>query len=434
MAGGKFNGSKVRPGLYVNFEQAALSRIQSGDRGIVALPILAPFGEKGKIKAITTEADAIAAFGVGIAQIADLREAKKNARTVLAFRLTEGVKASGVVATVLTVTAKFGGTLGNKMTVKVALNPLDGAKKDVSTLVDGVVRDVQTVATIGELKANAYVTFAGTPATAPADGSMLLIGGTDVAPVAGDYSAFLAAAELELFDVIAVPTEDSAIKASVEGFVKRLRDDEGKKIVGVLANHAGNYEGLINVANGVILEDGTALVAKDVVAYVAGASAGAEMNQSLTYAPYAGAMDANPRMTNAQVTAALQAGKLVFNFDGDAVRIEQDLNSLTQYSNRAFTKNRVVRVLDAINNDLTRSFNKSYLGQINNDADGQAQLKTAIDLYMLQLQANRAIKNYDPETDSYIDPVKSVGEEVYVEVAVQPVDSVEKIYLTVRVQ
>lgn len=434
MAGGKFNGSKVRPGLYINFEQAALSRIQSGDRGVVALPVNAPFGEAGKFHVIESDADCLKAFGVGIAKIRDLREAKKNARTVLAYRLTEGAKASATIgtSTVMTVQARYGGELGNKIVIKVANNPLDNTKKDVTTEVDGRVVDVQTVATIQELKANNYVTFSGNGTPENTTGKTLS-GGTAGTITAQNYADFLNKAEVEYFDVIAVPTDDTSIKASVEGFVKRLRDDEGKKIVGVLANHDANYEGIINVANGVILKDGTALTAKDCVAYVAGASAGAGINESLTYSIYSGAIDANPRMRHSEIEAALKTGKLVFTFDGEFVRIEQDINSLVQYANRAFTKNRVIRVLDAINNDLTRAFNRSYLGQINNNRDGQAQLKTAIDLYMLQLQDNGAIKNYNPETDCFIDEAKSVGDEVYVTLAVQPVDSIEKIYLTVKV-
>lgn len=432
MAGGEFNGSKVRPGLYINFEQAAMSRIQSGDRGTVAIPVLANFGKAGVINVIEGEADAIKAFGESAANIPELREAMKNAKTVLAYRLVEGTKASIVIAP-LTVTATSGGVLGNKLSVTITTNALDSAKKDVTVKLDSTVVDVQTVVNVQDLKANNYVTYSGTGALVNNAG-VSLTGGTNATATATNYSSFLDAAELQFFDVIAVPTDDAAIKTTVEGFVKRLRDEEGKKIVGVLANQASNFEGIINVANGVILEDGTALAAKDVVTYVAGAAAAAGVNESLTYAPYAGAIDANPRMKNSEVIAALNAGKLVFTFDGEAVRIEQDINSLTQYSNRAFTKNRVVRVLDAINNDLTKAFNKSYLGQINNDKDGQAQLKTAIDLYMLQLQSNRAIKNYDPAVDCFIDPSKSVGDEVYVEVGVQPVDSIEKIYLTVKVQ
>ena len=79
-----------------------------------------------------------------------------------------------------------------------------------------------------------------------------------------------------------------------------------------LAEQAADYEGVINVKNGVILEDGTTLTAAQAVAWVTGASAAAEMNQSLTNTAYDGAVDAATKYTKSQYEAAVKAGEFVF--------------------------------------------------------------------------------------------------------------------------
>src|SRR5690606_10606048 len=107
----------------------------------------------------------------------------------------------------------------------------------------------------------------------------------------------------------------------------------------------------------------TTLTAAQAVAWVAGATAGAAANQSLTYQAYDGAVDVAPRYTNSQIIAALQNGEFVFiPLDGRAV-VEQDINTLhtfTPEKGKAFSKNRVLRVLDGLANDYMRVFSQSY--------------------------------------------------------------------------
>ncbi|BBP90934.1 hypothetical protein BsIDN1_45520 [Bacillus safensis] len=79
-------------------------------------------------------------------------------------------------------------------------------------------------------------------------------------------------------------------------FIKRLRDDQGRKVQGVLANYSADHEGIINVTSGVVLEDGTEITPAKATAWVAGASAGANFNQSLTFVEYEGAVDTLERL------------------------------------------------------------------------------------------------------------------------------------------
>ncbi len=84
-----------------------------------------------------------------------------------------------------------------------------------------------------------------------------MTGGTNATVNATKHTAALNGFEVESFNVIGYPGTNTDVKALYGAFVKRLRDDEGRKIVGVLYQYAGDNIGLINVKNGVVLSDGT---------------------------------------------------------------------------------------------------------------------------------------------------------------------------------
>lgn len=451
MAGGTWiqGVEKVRPGLYMNFKIAALERIKSGERGTVTMPLVLSWGAPQTFLRIEKDSDVQELLGYDIndPKVTKVREAKKRAKTLLIYRLNNGDKARttfGTDANVTTVTAIHSGTRGNDISIMSEDDPSGEAKKLVKTLVSGRVVHQQIVGSASELKANAWVTFAGTGAVEKTPGAPLT-SGTDGSTNGADHTAYLEATETQHFDVIAYPYDDANLKISFISFIKRMREEEGKKIQGVIAGsfssgafqNISDYEGIVSVGNGVVLLDGTVLGITDAVAWAAGATAGASIIQSNTYSAYEGAVDANPRLKNSQVIDALKKGQFVFVHDGVKVKVEQDINSLVSYSqtrNGRFSKNRVIRVLDAIANDFARVANDSYIGKIDNNADGHALLKAAANQYLRDLQDAGAIQNVDFIKDFEIDPVRSVGDEVYVNLGVQPVDSMEKFFFTVEVR
>ena len=429
--------SKTRPGVYINFrsEQQTLGTL--GERGIVSLPLALPWGPAKQVTAVEAGADTFEALGYPITapQLLLVREALKRARTLLLYRLNTGTQASATVGG-LTVTAKYGGTRGNDISIIIQANIDDPAKFDVKTLVSGQEVDSQTVATLDELAGNAWVNFTGTGEVTPTAGTPLT-GGADGTVTAQDYLDYLAAIEVYDFNTIGLTATDTATKEVFVSFCRRLREDEGKKIQVVLENYPeADYEGVISVKNGVVLADGTTLTAAQAVAWVAGATAGAAANQSLTYQAYDGAVDVAPRYTNNQIIAALQNGEFVFiPMDGRAV-VEQDINTLhtfTPEKGKAFSKNRVLRVLDGLANDYMRVFSKSYIGKVPNNDDGRALFKSEIINITNQYANIGAVQNFDPQTDLDVQPGVD-ADAVVVNQWVQPVDSIEKIYMTVTVR
>lgn len=429
--------NKVRPGVYVNFKSEPQVTGALGDRGIVSLPLLLSWGEPNQIISLEAGEDTFVKLGylIGDAKLLLVREALKRAKTLLLYRLNTGTKAA-VITGNLTVTAKWGGLRGNDVSILIQENIDDGTKFDVTTLVDGAEVDLQTVLNIAGLVANDWVVFSGTGALAETAGAPL-VGGADGTITNQAYADYLAAVEIFDFNTVALPSTDEALKATFVAFCQRLRDTEGKKIQVVLENYpTADYEGVISVKNGVILSNGITLTAAQATAWVAGATAGAQVNESLTYQAYDGAVDVAPRYTNAQIIAALQAGEFVFTANDNQAIVEQDINTLTTLSlekGKQFAKNRVIRVLDGINNDFVRIFSDFYIGQVSNNADGRNLLKTQCVKYMETLQGMDAVQNFDSQTDVTVQAGNEL-DSVYIEAYTQPVDSIEKIYVKVQVR
>ncbi|MGK9391320.1 phage tail sheath family protein [Bacillus sp. RK1064] len=448
MNGGTFTPGteKKRPGIYFNFKTTAQQRITLGDRGTVALPITMSWGEPKTFISISGIEDLNKKVGLNIDDKSLLlfREAKKKAQTVLLYRLNEGEPAKAQISENFNVLANYGGQKGNEVTIQVTENVLDSSKRDVVTYVGTDIVDKQVVTDVKELKQNKYVQFSGEGEVTITAG-VTLSGGKNGVPSVADYTAFLEAAETEYFDVIALPNNTSEqLKATFVAFVKRLRDDQGRKVQGVLPNYAADHEGIINVTSGVLLEDGTEITPAKATAWVAGASAGANFNQSLTFVEYEGAVDTLERLDNDQVEYRLSQGEFLFTFDARdrTVSVEKDINSLTSYTtekNKTFGKNKIIRVLDAINNDLTRELKnliklrKANGNDIPASDDGLQLVKTLITQYLTQLQDGSGITGFDSETDITI-ALNEDRDGFLIDLAVQPVDAAEKFYFNVEVK
>lgn len=251
-----------------------------------------------------------------------------------------------------------------------------------------------------------------------------------------DVTAALAALKTVNFNTLCYPYSGvgfTAMQTAIATWVKAMRAEEGVKIQAVLADHEADDEAVINVTQGVKLSDNTALTAAQATAWVAGITAGANINQSNTGKKYIGAIDVVPRMTKTEMEAAITAGEFIFKVDtAQNVSAVYDINSLTTVTaekGKQFTKNRVIRTVDGINNDIVEIFESNYVGKVNNNADGRSILRATLIEYFNELQRLAAIHNFEPK-----DVTVSAGTDsdaVVIDCFIQPVDSVEKIYITV---
>ncbi|MDF2907474.1 MAG: phage tail sheath protein [Herbinix sp.] len=239
------------------------------------------------------------------------------------------------------------------------------------------------------------------------------------------------------FNAVAYPYTGSTYttnQGTIKTWIDAMRNDEGKNIQAVLAGSAGDFEGVINVTKGVKLADGTALTVAQCTAWVAGITAGANINQSNTGRKYEGAIDVVPRMTKLEMETAIAAGEFIFKVDtAQNVTVVYDINSLTTVTTDkgpVFKKNRVIRTIDGINNDIAEIYESNYIGKVNNNEDGRSLLRATLIEYFNQLQSMGAIQNFVP--DDVTVEAGTASDAVVITCRIQPVDSIEKIYITVN--
>lgn len=433
MAGGTWNTqNKVRPGAYVRVSsKGGIAPIET-TRGVATLPLELDFGPEKEVVEVTELTD-LTAFGYELSspKLLLLREMLKRAASVLLYRVSSGGKAT-MTEGELAITALYGGTRGNSINVISKASVVTMGAFEVETFLDGRSVDVQRAYSIQELRSNQVVSFTGSGELTAF--SVVLEGGSDAPTTGQDYATYFEKVQLFDFNTMALPIRDSGLKIAGAAFINRLRDEEGKMCQLVLSGYDANSEAVINVKNGVILKDGTVLTAEQATAWVAGISASAGVAQSLTYTTYDDAIDVSPRLLNSETIEALQKGEFVFTEKRGEAVIEQDINSLHEFSldkNKFFAKNRVLRVLDDIANNSKKMFEDNFIGKVNVDTDGLELFKADRIAYFDSLQAVGAITGFVADDITVLPGGEK--DSVLLNVVVQPVDAMEKLYMTVKV-
>lgn len=167
-------------------------------------------------------------------------------------------------------------------------------------------------------------------------------------------------------------------------------------------------------------------------AWVAGADAAASNTQSNTYKIYVGAESVARPKTHEQAETAIQNGEFFFSYsENGEVVVEYDINSLTTFTdikNKSYSKNRVMRVLDSFADAVKLNFppnkySNNETGWVVMDGMGRSILKRFADAGVIQ--------NVDYSSDFAVVRGDSKGDSTYFNVAIEPVDSAEKLYFTV---
>ncbi|WP_125153100.1 phage tail sheath family protein [Clostridium rectalis] len=436
MAGGTWEKqNKIRPGAYTNFKSKKNTSTPIGERGIATLPLVLPWGPEKEVITIQADDDLSKVLGINIADesVLLIREVFKKSKTLLLYRLNEGAKA---IATLegLTVNAKYSGTKGNNITI-VIQNSIDNIGSfEVITMFEGNKVDKQLVKTIEELKPNNYVEFKGTGELKVTAG-LVLKGGENGLVTNQSYTDYLAIIEPYEFHTIGISAKDISIKTVATTFIKRLKE-EGRQVQLVLENYPeADSENVISVKNGVILSDGTIIKSDQAVAFVTGATAGANVNQSNTYLEYPGAIDVDVKYTSREIEEALLNGEMIFTISNRRVVIEQDINtfkSFTKDKGKDYRKNRVVRTLFEVNNGSRLLWETNYIGKGDNSEDGRNLYKKDVIKFLEGLQGIGALENVVPE-DIEIKRGQD-KDSVVARMGVQPIDAMEKLYMDVEVE
>ena len=126
----------------------------------------------------------------------------------------------------------------------------------------------------------------------------------------------------------------------------------------------------------------------------------------------------------------------LFVHDGRQVKALRGVNtlvSLGQNQNAAWKKIRTVRVMDAINADLQRTAEDSYIGKVNNTAEGRLALIGACKQYLQTLAQSGVIEadGFDAAEDTSI---VAEPDQVFLKWQARLTDVVEQIFGTFIVQ
>lgn len=471
MAGTYIEGvSKTLSGVYTLIK-AALAGITLGQRGTVAIPFTASWGPVEEFQQIGSKTEFLNTFGngstvgqTGAKVAAHAWQGPDKPNIVLAYRMaTDAVAYAQIVlndtlaAAALTLKGKHKGTRANSFEATVAVNAVDGAKKDLKITEGGVLKATYTGATVqdianaiaadGEALITATVADGKGAATLANAASAPFTGGNDGETLlAADYTAMLAALETQVFNTLALgtATTDETILASVESWVKDQRD-QGKRITWVRGGGSGwdttpadantksqaiNYRGIINVGNGV-----DSYTAAEMAIYVAAVLASLPLTQSVAdyKTPY---LNVNKRLTNAQRISAKQAGTLVFVMDGEDVVIDEAVNTLTSPlsgESKEMGKIKVSLILDQVATDV-EVFGKGWVGKKGNTANTRQAFALQIEeeylgsLVRLELLQPGCWYREDPEYHGKTPIYSPAPDEAYFYADITPVDAMERIY------
>lgn len=440
--------NKVRPGAYINFVAKPKSLMNVSDRGIASFAVPMSWGPEGEIidllSSDLTDGSSIAKIGYSGTETESLlfRLALQNCYRLKTWRLDRGgTKATATIGTgetALKPTAKYTGICGNKIQI-VVLKDESTNLYTVETLYNGLRQDIQTkLANASALEDNDFVDFNVTEATVlSVTAGTSLTGGTNgTVTESTAYTPFWAKMKTETFNTMGLLSEDETVKSAFCEFIKDLRENEGVKVQGCVYNKPGyDYEGIISSDQGFITA-AEEISPINFVAWVTGATAGAEINESNTHKTVQDAISIINEYTNTQIIDKLQQGCFIISRTRKGtILVEKDINTLHSFTAKKsydFSKNRVIRVLDECGNTCMDTWDESYCGKLDNDADGRNIYKADLISYGNILQGIHAITNFEGADDIDVQMGDDI-DAVVVNWPIQPVDSMEKLYMTFTV-
>ena len=429
LGGGNFiSQNKVLPGTYINFVSAAKASVNISERGIAAIAMELDWGEDEKIIKLTADEFVknslkLLGYDYDNEKLKGLRDLFKNATTLYLYKLNKGTKASNTYAT-----AKCSGIRGNNIKIIIQTNVDEDSKFDVITMVDDKKVDTQTVATASELMDNDYIEFKK-ESTLQATAGTALTGGANGETVTGEnHQTFLNKLESYTFNALGCTSKDTSISNLYVAFTKRMRNEMGVKFQTVVYNNQANDEGIVNLKNATE-EDETALIY-----YTTGIIAGCAINKSNTNSVYDGEYTVKADYTQSELETAILNGEFVYHKVGEEIRVLEDINSLkdtTSEKGEEFKSNQTIRVLDQVATDTAVIFNTKYLGKIQNNESGRVSLWNDIVTLYKEYATLQAIENFESEDIEIAQG--NDKKSVVVNGSIQPVNCMEKLYMTIIV-
>lgn len=220
------------------------------------------------------------------------------------------------------------------------------------------------------------------------------------------YTAMFAYLETAKFQWLAIPTVDTDEKTSdVVSWVKSQRNNNANMVKAVLPDaNSADTEGIIGWAVSLYTVSGTTrteVTPEEACPRIAGLLAGTGSTISATYAPLKDFDDVE-RLTKDERNTAIAAGKLIAFWDGEKVKLDRAITSLTTTTDTkgdSFKKIKLVEDMDMIKTDIQKTIEDDYIGKYANSYDNKCLLITAINGYFMRLAKDGIIEAGTCEID-----------------------------------
>lgn len=216
------------------------------------------------------------------------------------------------------------------------------------------------------------------------------------------------------FDYVVCPPDVTAEQAkTVLTWVGTQREDYHRRYKCVLPETAADRIYSVNVCGSINGGTPGALCGR-----IAGLICGTPLTRSITYAVLEEA-ESCPDMSNPDLDAAVDAGKLVVFNDGEKIKVAREVNSFVTlddvHNTDQWKSIKVVETMDLIQDDLRRLYADYYVGKYDNRLDHKMLLVAATLSYFEELAKNGIIGDTfscDLDLDATRDYLKSQGKDV----------------------
>lgn len=394
--------------------------------GIVAMPLSLDWGDM--LTTINQDDSTKVSLGYDISneKLKCVNEVMNGAETLYLYRTNNsGVKASGTLAAGITATAKYAGVRGNDISVVVTAS---GSNWKITTLLDTAEMDSQIVSGPDKFEANDFIGIAGTGTLAAV--TVKLAGGTNVDDT-GAVDAFLTEMEKHEFNVLAYTGTDATTAASLISWADEQRSRNNRVQLVEQPVAADNSAVYHSTSPGTT--ENYSLTAAEACATIAGLLAKVGVVGSLThFNSITGWTDAE-HLTQEEMETRVQNGELLIVMIYGVPTVLYDINSLVTFTDAQpedFHKGLIMRTLDKYAVDLQKLLDKKCIGKIRNSVDGRAQIKAMIVSMTVENYLNNGyIEGFTADDVSVSKGTES--DSVTAQSGIQPVDTVDKIQITV---
>ena len=463
--------SNIIPGITINLKSNIPTGLGIGARGVAVTPYPLNWGKENELIEVfstdLTDGRSLAKIGMtgfdkeafGFSLMAS------NCSKIYVMRSDLGGNKAKAMITesgdhVLEATAKYTGVLGNQIQIQINVF---GDKFEILTFVRNQQRDRQLISTLEDLQNNSFVDFRvrniyeeeppympDEPEEPPYEpeepynlrsftlkpiAGMFLSGGANGQINETElYPKMFKLTQTKRFNTIAVPTKNEAVKKQALIFATEQRNSN-KFIQAIIPDFRADSEAVISINQETYIND-RVLTKDDMTYWVAGATAGASLVDSLTANTLNGVTDIVEPLDKRDLEENITNGFLSFSAKQNGqIMVTRDINTLTtfgQEKSREFSKNKVLRVIDTILTDIVDLWQNNYMGTVANNEQGRALLKADICGYLIRVEDLGAIREFNPELHATVNMGERI-EDVEMGISIKPVDSMEFLNFTLIV-